>query len=209
MAMHEAHVTGHHAHDENIDHQGNANLAIWLGLVALTFTTATFVGTNVYLRGWNPSKFDTLHAKLLIDLPYYDVLLLILGAILLFIGGGLFVKNRWSALRGVLALTTLVFVAVMVVQFRLTLWFAWSSPQIATIYAPTSAIEFLLSLVCVIMFAVAGWYASFGNKAKINAFFPVAMNVWLYTVVSAVVILLVENVMTVGQFAAWCGQHLS
>ncbi|MCL6547634.1 MAG: hypothetical protein K6T30_01845 [Alicyclobacillus sp.] len=208
MAMHEVHAGGHHAHDEHIDHQGNANLAVWLGLIALTFMTAAFVAANVYLRGWNPAKFDTLNASLLRELPYWDTLLMIVAGVLLLIAAPFFVRNRWREFNLMLALATLAFVAVLVIQFRLMLWFSYSSPQIATIYAPTAAIQFLLTLVCVILLAVAGWYANFGNKKKINAFFPVAMNVWLYTIISGIVILLVEDVMTIGQFAAWCGQHL-
>lgn len=212
MAVDHAHVGGHHpAHDENLDHQGNANLAVWLGLIALTFTTATFVGTNVYLRGWNPSKFDANFANslLLKDMPYYDVLFMLLSAVFLFIAGAFFAKNMWRAFNGMLALTTLSFVALLICEFDLMRWFAGYSQQVATIYAPTAVIEFLLTCVCVVLLCFAGWYSSFANKKKINAFFPVAMNVWLYSVFSGIVIILLENVMTVGQFAAWCGTHLT
>ncbi|MBX5435973.1 MAG: hypothetical protein IRZ33_01995 [Alicyclobacillaceae bacterium] len=209
MAMHGAHAGGHPAHDEHIDHQGNANLAVWLGLIALTFTTAAFVAANVYLRGWNPSKFDRVTAGLLKELPYWDTLFLIIAGVLLLIAAPLFVKNRWKAFNGVLALATIAFMVVLVIQFRLMIWFTWASPQVATLYAPTAVIEFLLTLLSVILLAVAGWYANFGSKKKINGFFPIAMNVWLYTIISAIVILLVEDVMSIGEFAAWCGQHLT
>ncbi|OFW82239.1 MAG: hypothetical protein A2201_04245 [Alicyclobacillus sp. RIFOXYA1_FULL_53_8] len=208
MAVDHARGIAHNAHDENIDHQGNANLAVWVGLVGITFMYATFVATNVYLRGWNPQKF-VLTAKLLNDLPYYTTLGLILSGILFFLAGMFFVKDRWRAFTLTLALATLAWVAVLLTQFRLMLWFIGYSPQIRTIYGPSAVIQFLLELIGAILLAYAGWYASYNNKAKLNKFFPVAMNVWAYTVVSTIVALLVENVMTVGQFAAWCGQHLT
>lgn len=210
MSTHGAHVAaGHQAHDENIDHQGNANVAVWLGMISVTFFTATFVGTNLYLRGWSPSKFGVQLAPILHEVPYYDTLFQLLAAVLLFISGGFFLRNRWKAFNGTLALVTLLFVAVMIAQFELMIRFVNSSQQVATIYGPTATIQFLLTFFCVIMCIVTGWYSSWGNKARINYFFPIAMNVWLYSIASGLVILLTEDVMSVGKFAAWCGQHLT
>lgn len=207
MAVNDAHAKGHVAHDENLDHQGNANLAIWLGLLALTFLYATFVASNVYLRGWNPQKF-LLQSSLLKDLPYYNTLVLILSGLLLILAGTFFVKNLWRAFTFTLALTTLSWVAVLLTQFQLMFMFIKYSPQIGTIYGPTAVIQFLLEVIGLILLAYAGWYVGYGNKKKINQFFPVAMNVWIYTIVSTIVVLWLENVMTIGQFAAWCGQHI-
>lgn len=207
VAVNHAHSGGHGAHDENLDHQGNANLAIWLGLLALTFMYATFVASNVYLRGWDPQKF-TLNSSVLKDLPYYNTLVLIVSGLLFVLAGTFFVKNQWRAFTSVLALSTLAWVAVLLTQFQLMIQFIKFSPQIGTIYGPTAVIQFLLELIGLILLAYAGWYVGYGNKKKIDQFFPVAMNVWIYTVVSTIVVLLLENVMTVGQFAAWCGQHV-
>jgi len=128
--------------------------------------------------------------------------------VLLLVAASFFARDRWKAFNGVLALTTLSFAASALIEFRLMIWFADYNKQIATIYTPTAVIEFLLLLVCIVLLAVTGWYSGLGSKKKINQMFPVAMNVWLYAAFANVVILLVENVMTVGQFAAWCGQHL-
>ncbi|GMA49673.1 hypothetical protein GCM10025857_10300 [Alicyclobacillus contaminans] len=203
-----ANSDAHIDHHENIDPQGNANLAVWLGLVSLTFMTATFVGSNVYLRKWSPSKFQ-LDNSLLRNLPYVTVLLSVLAVLLLFVAAAFFKRDRWRPFRAVLALTTLVYLAQVIVQFNLMLWFAGYSKQVATIYAPTAVMEFLLSVVCIVLLAGVGWYSAYGNKRMVNGYFPVAMNVWLYTAFSNVVILLVENVVSVSQFAAWCGQHLT
>ncbi len=197
----------HFDHNENIDHQGNANFAVWLGLVSLTFLIATFVACNVYLRGWAPSKFH-LGDKVLTNLPYLTVLLAIVSVILLFVAASFFAKDKWRAFNLVLALITLVYIVQVIVEFNLMLWFAGYSKQVATICAPTAIMEFALTVVYVMLLVVAGWYASFANKRKINSFFPVGMNVWLYAAFSNVVILLIENVLSVGQFAAWFGQHL-
>lgn len=210
LSTHEMHVsTGHHAHDENLDHQGNLNLALWLGMVSATFFTATFVGTNLYLRGWSPTKFVEPTGALVQDAPYFNTLFLLLASALLFVAGVLFVKNRWRAFNAVLAVVTLAYVAVMIGQFDLMVKFVSSSQQVATIYGPTATIQFLLSILSVILCIYTGWYTSFANKARVNYFFPVAVNVWLYSAASGIVILLTENVMTVGKFAAWCGQHLT
>lgn len=210
MAVNQAHAGEHRAHDENLDHQANGNLAVWLGLVALTFMTASFVGSNVYLRGWNPSKFDVRFKNqlLLQDIPFIHILLLLVSVVFLLIAGTFFVKNRWRAFNLMLALTTLAYVGVMITAFDMMIWFGNYSPQVATIYAPTETIQFLLSVICVVLLMIAGWYSSFGSKRKINSFFPVAMNVWMYTAFSSLVIWLMEDVVSIGQFAAWCGQHL-
>ncbi|KPV43889.1 hypothetical protein [Alicyclobacillus ferrooxydans] len=208
MSAHPSPPGAHINHHENIDSQGNANLAVWAGLVALTFMTATFVASNVYLRGWSPTKF-VLKSTILKDLPYYSVLLSVISAVLLVGAATFFVKDRWGAFNGTLGLATLFYIGLAAVQFQMMLRFGHASPQSATIYAPTAIVQFLLTVVGVILLAVAGWYSGFASKAKINAFFPVAMNVWLYTAASGIVILLLEDVLTVGQFAAWCGQHLT
>ncbi len=198
----------HVAHDENIDHQGNANLAVWFGLVSLTFFSATWVASNVYLRGWSPTKFQ-LKDALLTNLPYLETLFLLLSGILVFIAGAFFVKNKWTAFRGVLALTTLSYVTAAIIQFRLMLWLAGYNAQIRTIDAPTAAIMFLLSVISVILLVVAGWYSAYGSHHKINQFFPVATNVWIYTAMFGIIVLFLENIITVGQFAAWCGLHVA
>lgn len=202
------HPSPHFDHHENMDPQANANFGVWAGLVALTFMTATFVASNVYLRGWSPTKF-VLKSAVLKDLPYYTVLLSILSAVILLVAARFFIKDRWRAFTVSLALATLFYVALAAVQFQLMFRFGHASIQDATIYVPTAVIQFALTGVGVVLLAVAGWYSGFANKAKLNAFFPVAMNVWLYSAMSGIVILLVEDVLTVGQFAAWCGQHLS
>lgn len=213
MATHQPNIaTGaqrHQPHDDNIDHQGNLNLAMWLGMVSVTFITASFVATNLYLRGWSPTKFDVSLAPILKDVPYYDTLFQLLAAILLFVSGGFFTKNRWKAFNAVLALVTILFVGVLIAQFELMIRFGNASVQVATIYTPTAVIQFLVTLVCVVLCVVTGWYASFANKRRVDYFFPAAMNVWLYSIASGVVILLTEDVMSVGRFAAWCGMHLS
>lgn len=209
MSTDHGHAGGvHFDHNENIDHQGNANLATWAGLVSLTFMTGTFVASNVYLREWSPTKFH-LESGILKDLPNVSVLLSIVSALLLLGASAFFVRNRWRAFNTLLALAVLSYVGELITQFNLMVWFAGQSQQVATIYAPTEVMQFLLTLVCVILLAAGGWYASFRNKDKINRFFPVAMNVWLYAAFAAIVILLMEDVISFGSFAAWCGQHLT
>lgn len=208
MAMEETQVHVHHVDDENLDRQANANLGVWFGLAALTFFSATWLASNVYLRGWSPTKFQ-LNNALLKDLPYLETLLLIVSGVLIFIAGAFFVKNKWTAFRAALALAVLSFVATAAVQFRMTIWLTGYSPQIRTIDAPSAAIGFLLSATSVVLLAVAGWYTSYGSRRKINQFFPVAVNVWIYTVMFGIIVLFLEDVITVGQFAAWCGLHVT
>ncbi|MCL6593351.1 MAG: hypothetical protein K6T31_05195, partial [Alicyclobacillus sp.] len=147
MSVDQAHMSGHAAHhDEHVDHQANANFAVWCGLTALTFTTGTFVASNVYLRGWSPSKF-VLDDRLLRDLPYYTVLFSVISALLLLLAASFFKRDRWKAFNLTLALATLTYAVTTLTQFRMTLWFAGYSKQVATIYAPTSAMQFLLNVV--------------------------------------------------------------
>lgn len=197
-----------HAHGHNIDHQGNANLGVWLALIGITFMTGSFVASNVYLRGWNPTKY-VFHQQMLHNLPYFDVLMLLVSALLLLAAGAAFARRKWQPFRVLLALSTLSYASVFVTQLQLFVGFADYNQQIATIYAPSQGIELCLTFICLILLVFAGYYASFGNKAKLNAYFPVSMNVWLYTIFAGVVILLLEHVLTIGQFAEWCGLHLT
>lgn len=209
MAIHSIHGHALIDHEENIDRQGNLVLGIWLGLAGLTFTAASFVASNVYLRKWSPTKFSLPHLAKLQDLPYLSTLLLLISGILCLIAGALFAKDRWKAFNAVLALTTLSYVAVVGIDLRLFLWFSFTSAQVRTIYAPTAFIELGISVTSVVLLAVSGWYVSYGNKARINYFFPAAMNWWLYNALFGIAVLLMENVITVGSFTAWCGQHLT
>jgi len=207
MSVHQAsHGAGsEHAHAE--DPVKNGLIGVWLGLVALTFFLAVWIGSNAYLRSWSPAKFS-LSAGAGQELPYWDTLVLIIACIVLFIAGSLFKKGAWRGFNAMLMLTAILFLAFTDIEFWLLQYFLSASVQVKTAYFATTAIQFTLGCLSVLLLIIAGVYASYRNKEKIRNFFPVVMNVWLYTVAISIVILLVTDVMTVGQFGAWCGTKL-
>ena len=183
------------------------NMAVWLGLCAITFFYATFIATNVYLRGWSPGKF-TLDQSRVSNLPYYAVLELVLTFIVLLIAGALFRARKWKALNAALGAIGVLFVAYTLLQFQIVVMFSHMSPQVWTAYMPSSVIQLLLSLVCVVHVAWIGWRSTFRNRRPLQALFPLGMNWWMYSVITSVVTYLLTDVMTVGSITAWCGMHL-
>lgn len=203
-----SHTAGHepaHGHEHDVPKQ--QNMAIWLGLCALTFFYATFVASNVYLRGWSPAKFAMKQLQIH-NLPYLALLDLIACFIVMLVAGSYFKKKRWQALNRSLAVLGLLFVLYALFQFWIIGMFAAMSPQIWTAYMPAGVMQFLLAVTCIVYIGWVGWRSTLKDKTLLMRTFPLGMNFWMYTVISSVVVYLLTDVMTVGSIAQWCGMHL-
>ena len=101
-------MSAHHApdwvparHGTGIKHDGI--FATWLSLLSFTFFIATFVASNVYLRGWNPEQFN-VSLGYYADLPNYSTLVLLVAGIITFVAGGAYRKGAWKSLQAWLGL---------------------------------------------------------------------------------------------------------
>jgi uncharacterized membrane protein YozB (DUF420 family) len=198
------HSACHGAHVPDHDVPKAENLGIWMGLVAFTFFYGTFIATNVYLRGWSPTKF-VLDQHKISNIPYYSIFDLIALFIVLIIAGSLFKAKKWKALNGVMALTGLLFVLYTLFQFWIIQMYGAMSPQIWTAYMPAGVLQLILAVASLIYISWVGWRSTFKNKAPLQRIFTLGMNIWLYTVITSVATYLLTDVMTVGSIAQWCG----
>lgn len=198
-----------HAIDSGHEHDipKQQNMATWLGICAITFFYATFIASNVYLRGWSPSKF-TLDTSKVGSLPYYSVLTLVLTFIVLLVAGGLFRSKKWRALNAVMAFIGLLFVAYVIMQFQLVVMYGQLSAQVWTAYMPSGVMQLLLALLSLVFVGWVGWRSTFRSKTAFRRLFPIGMNYWMYCVLTSVVTYLLTDVMSVGSIAQWCGAHL-
>jgi uncharacterized membrane protein YozB (DUF420 family) len=198
------HSAGHGAHVPDHDVPKAENMGIWLGLTAFTFFYGTFIASNVYLRGWSPTKF-ALDQHKISNIPYYSIFDLIALFIVLIIAGSLFKAKKWKALNGVMALTGLLFVLYTLFQFWIIQMYGAMSPQIWTAYMPAGVLQLILAIASLVYIAWVGWRSTFKNKAPLQRVFTLGMNIWLYTVITSVATYLLTDVMTMGSIAQWCG----
>jgi len=199
----------HGGHEEVHEHDipKQQNMAIWLGLAGLTFFYATFVGSNIYLRGWSPSKFALSQAEVH-NLPYYALLDLIAAFITMMIAGALFKQKRWQATNIALAVLGLLVVLYALFQLWIIEMFGGMSAQIWTAYMPSSVIQLLLAIASLIYIAWIGWRSTLRDKSHFMRIFPLGMNIWMYMFMSNVVVYFLTDVVTIGSFVQWCGMHL-
>lgn len=180
----------------------NGQLATWLGLISTLFFIATFVAANVYLRGWSPEVFSLSQTS---DLPYMSTLTLLLGTVAAVFMGNSYRKRANGAFLIGLLVSTALFAASMVQEWMLIKEMAALGPAAWTAYVTVYTSQFIMLLISVILFVIAIAFHFRGNEKALKRFIPASMSVWLFTLMLGLGILLLTNVMTVEQFAEWCG----
>jgi uncharacterized membrane protein YozB (DUF420 family) len=204
-AMHDHEIQMHPSPAEN---RKNVNFATWLGLVSFTFFYGTAVASNAYLRSWSPEKFK-IPTGFAYETPYLATLVLLVIFPVLLLAGRYFKKREWKKLNR----TFVVLVPLFVVYADLCFWLMHlllqQSPQVRTAYFGISILQFGLACLSLVLIAVNGWFSTYRDDEPIRKYFPASMNVWLYTVVSAIVVLVITDVVNFGQFADWCGTKLT
>ncbi len=180
----------------------NGQFAVWLGLISALFFIATFVSSNVYLRGWSPDVFNLKQTS---DLPYLSTLVLLAGAVAALFTGSAFRKRANGAFTVGLLLSAALFAVSLVLETLLIKEFAALGPAAWTAYLTVYLCQWIMLAICVILFVIAIAFHFGGKEKKLVRLVPAAMSVWLFTVMLGLAILLLTNVMTVGQFAEWCG----
>lgn len=186
----------------------NGQLATWLGLVSFTFFLATFVASNVYLRGWKPEVFGVPISPEIQNLSYISTLVLIVTGILLMFAGVQFRNSQYKLFRGTMAVGAILYVSYFILQIQLLKGYIAQGTAIATINAPITAFQMLGTLVSLGMIAAVGWYGDSKDGKVLRRLVPGAMAVWMYAVVVGITVLIITDVVHVGEFAEWCGQKV-
>lgn len=186
----------------------NGQLAAWLGLIGYTFFLGTFVAANVYLRGWNPEKFGMGVPANIQNLAYISILVLIVTGALLFFGGVQYRNSQYKKFMGVMSIAALLYAAYLVLQIMLLNGYLSQGAAIGTINGTVTALQIPITLVSLGFIAAVGWYGDSKNGKALNRLVPGAMAVWMYAVVVGLAVLLLTEVVTVSQFADWCGTRL-
>ncbi|BCJ86869.1 hypothetical protein [Effusibacillus dendaii] len=186
----------------------NGQLAAWLGLTSFTFMMGTFVAANVYLRGWNPQVFGVQLPDEIKNLSYISTLVLIVTTVVLMIAGILFRNSSYKKFLGTMGFGALLYTAYLILQIELCVKYFQAGAAITTINATITIFQIITALVSLGFIAAVGWYGDSQNGKALRRLVPGAMAVWTYAVITGIVVLIITDVVSVGQFADWCGTRL-
>jgi magnesium-transporting ATPase (P-type) len=205
-------MSAHHApdwvpHREGTGIKDNGIYATWLGLIAFTFFFGTFVAANVYLRGWAPDKF-TVDFGANADLPAITTLILLATGFILLLAGNFFRSNAMSKFNFMMILATLGMTAYAVTQIWLMVYTHELGPHAWTTHMSIYFLQLGLALTCIAFMMFMGKYFSERNMKALNRLVPAAMSVFLYTVATGVLTLVITDMISVGEFAEWCGTRI-
>lgn len=186
----------------------NGQLAAWLGLVSYTFFLATFVAANVYLRGWRPDVFGVELPADVKSFSYISTLVLIVTSVVLLIAGVSFRNGSYKKFLGTMGFGAILYATHLVLQIQLMMKYIALGKAVATINATITAFQILITLTSLALIAAVGWYGDAKDGKVLRRLVPGAMAVWMYAVVVGIAVMIITDVVSVGQFAEWCGTRL-
>ncbi|ASS76432.1 hypothetical protein CIG75_16690 [Tumebacillus algifaecis] len=205
-------MSAHHApdwvpHREGTGIKDNGIFATWLSLISFTFFLATFVAANVYLRGWAPDKF-TVDFGPNADLPAITTIILLVAGLLLLLAASFFRSKAMGKFNIMMVLSTLAITAYAVMQIWLLFYTHEQGEHAWTTHMGIYFLQLALSLVCIGFMMAIGKYYSERNIKALNRLVPAALSVFLYTVATGVLTLVLTDMISVGEFAEWCGTRI-
>lgn len=205
-------MASHHSHiplpEPGPGIKDNGQLAAWLGLIAYTFFLATFVAANVYLRGWKPDVFGVKLPSEVTSLSYLSTVVLIVTGVILLIAGMLFRNGSYKKFIGTMGIGALAYAGYLLLQIQLLKKYIAQGAAIGTVNGTITAFQMLITLVSLVFIAAVGWYGDRKDGKALSRLVPGAMAVWMYAVVIGITVLIVTDVVSVSEFAGWCGTRL-
>lgn len=206
-------MSAHHAPDWVPHRSGTGSkddgiLATWLSLLSFTFFYGTFLAANVYLRGWAPDKF-TVDFGANADLPALSTICLLVAGFVVLLAGNFFRNNQYKKFQATLIIATLAFVGYALLQMWLLVFTYYLGTAAWTTHLALYSLQFGLAVIDVIFIIMIGKNFAERNEKALRRLVPAAMSVFIYTVLIGLVTLIVTDMITVGQFASWCGQKLT
>ena len=206
-------MSAHHAPDW-VPHRSGTGikddgiLATWLGLLSFTFFYGTFLAANVYLRGWAPDKF-TVDFGANANLPSLSFICLLVAGFVILMAGSFFRNNQYKKFQGAMILATIAFVGYAILQMWLLVFTYYLGTAAWTTHLALYSLQFALAVIDIIFVLMIGKNFAERNETALRRLVPAAMSVFMYTVLIGVVTLVVTDMLTVGQFASWCGQKFT
>lgn len=205
-------MSAHHApdwvpHREGTGIKDNGVFATWLSLIAFTFFIGTFVAANVYLRGWAPDKF-TIDFGANANLPAFTTIFLLVAGFLLLLAGNFFRANQMGKFNVMMVLATLAITGYAAMQLWLMSFVHGLGAHAWTTHMGIYLLQFSLALVCIGFMMAIGKYYSERNIKALNRLVPAALSVFLYTVMTGILTLVITDMISVGEFAEWCGTRI-
>jgi len=206
-------MSAHHApdwvpHREGTGIKHDGTFATWLSLISFTFFIGTFVAANVYLRGWNPEKFGVDFGANA-NLPALTTIVLLVAGFILVLAGAAWRNEARKRFQLLMVLATLAFSAYAVMLMWLMVY-TWDLGAAAwTTNLGIYFLQFVLALVDIAFLAFIGMAFSDRNEKKLQSLVSAGMSVFMYTVLIGLVVLLVTDMISIGEFAEWCGNRLS
>lgn len=186
----------------------NGQLAAWLGLISFTFFLVTFVAANVYLRGWRPDVFGVRLPAEVTNLSNFSTLVLIVNGVVLLIAGILFRNSSYRKFLGTMAIGAILYAVNLILQIQLLTKYIAQGKAVATINGTITGFQILITVVSLAFIAAVGWYGDGKNGKVLRRLVPGAMAVWMYAVVVGLTVLIITDVVSVSEFAEWCGTRV-
>lgn len=200
-----------HSHDPMVPGKGIKDigqLGTWLGLISFTFLFATFIASNVYLRGWSPETFSVNLPSQMQNIVYLNFLFTILAGALAIAMGISYKKKNNSLFLSLYGLMGAAFLGSMILTSWMIGQYHGMSAAAWTAYGMVEIFMLVLSVISLILFIIGIVYMIRRKKA-LNRFIPAALSVWVYTMIMGIVVFIQCDLMEVGQFLEWCGIKLT
>jgi uncharacterized membrane protein YozB (DUF420 family) len=201
-----------HSHDPMVPGKGIKDigqLGTWLGLISFTFLFATFIASNVYLRGWSPEIFSVNLPAEVQNIVYLNFLFTLLAGILSISAGIGYKKKKSTLFISLYVLMGMAFLGDMILTGWIINQYYGISSAAWTAYGMVEIFMFILDLISMILFVIGFFYMRPKKIQALNRFIPGALSVWVYTMIMGIVVFIQCDLIQIGQFLEWCGMKLT
>ncbi|MGB8954213.1 MAG: hypothetical protein WCC10_02485 [Tumebacillaceae bacterium] len=206
-------MSAHHApdwvpHREGTGIKHDGTFATWLGMISFTFFMGVFVAANVYLRGWAPDKFNVDFGQFA-DMPEYTTLILLVAGFILLLAGSAFRSNAYKRFQALMILATLAIFGYAISLMWMIVHTYYLGANAWTTHLGIYSCQMILAVVCMVFMFFVGKAFAERNEKGLRTLVPITLSIFLYTVVTGLLIFIVTDVVSIEQFAEWCGTKLN
>lgn len=197
-----------HSHDPMVPGKGIKDigqLGTWLGLISFTFLFATFIASNVYLRGWSPETFSVNLPGPVQNIVYLNFIFTILAGLLSIALGMSYKKKKNSLFISLYVLAAIAFLGDMILTGWIINHYYGMGASAWTAYGMVEIFMLILDVVSLVLFIVGFFYMNQKKSKSLNRFIPGALSVWVYTMIMGIIVFIQCDLIQIEQFLEWCG----